>query len=149
MIFGVKINKKKQFIDERGKIMRMLRVDDEEFSKFGEIYFSYTYPGAVKAWHRHKLMTLNYAAVFGKIKLVLFDDRKDSSTFNQIQEIYLSDEDYFTVTIPPMIWNGFKAIENKPAIVANCSDLTHSENEIERKDYNDNSISYDWEIKYK
>ena len=75
----------------------------KNFSKFGEIYFSYTYPGAVKAWHRHKQMTLNYAAVFGKIKLVLFDDRKNSPTFNQIQEIYLSDEDYFTVTIPPMI----------------------------------------------
>tara|TARA_B100000767_G_scaffold129575_1_gene123150 strand:+ start:639 stop:1088 length:450 start_codon:yes stop_codon:yes gene_type:complete len=149
MISGVKINKKKQFIDERGKIMRMLRVDDEEFLKFGEIYFSYTYPGAVKAWHRHKQMTLNYAAVFGKIKLVLFDGRKNSLTFNQIQEIYLSDEDYFTITIPPMIWNGFKAIENQPAIIANCSDQIHSENEIERKDYNDSSIGYDWEIKHK
>lgn len=149
MIFGVKVNKKKQFIDERGKIMRMLRVDDEEFSKFGEIYFSYTYPGAVKAWHKHKRMTLNYAAVFGKIKLVLFDDRKNSTTFNQIQEIYLSDEDYFTVTIPPMIWNGFKAIENQPAIIANCSDQVHSEDEIDRKDYNDSSIGYDWNIKHK
>jgi len=149
MIFGIKINKKKQFIDERGKIMRMLRTDDEEFLKFGEIYFSYTYPGAIKAWHRHKVMTLNYAAVFGKIKLVLFDDRKSSPTFNQIQEIYLSDEDYFTVTIPPMIWNGFKAIENQPAIIANCSDQVHGEDEIERKDYDDSSISYDWEIKHK
>tara|TARA_B110000483_G_scaffold200876_1_gene241531 strand:+ start:681 stop:1130 length:450 start_codon:yes stop_codon:yes gene_type:complete len=149
MIFGVNINKKKQFIDERGKIMRMLRVGDEEFTKFGEIYFSYTYPGAVKAWHRHKQMTLNYAAVFGKIKLVLFDDRINSPTFNQIQEIYLSDEDYFTVTIPPMIWNGFKAIVNQPAIIANCSDQVHSEDEIDRKDYNDSSIGYDWNIKHK
>ena len=81
MISGVEIHKKKQFIDERGKIMRMLRTDDEEFRKFGEIYFSYIYPNAIKAWHKHKLNTLNYAAVFGKIKLVLFDDRKKKSNF--------------------------------------------------------------------
>tara|TARA_B110001450_G_C17281178_1_gene343543 strand:+ start:100 stop:549 length:450 start_codon:yes stop_codon:yes gene_type:complete len=149
MISGVEINKKKQFIDERGKIMRMLRIDDKEFKKFGEIYFSYIYPNAIKAWHKHTITTLNYAAVFGKIKLVLYDDRKNSSTYKQIQEIFLSDEDYFTVTIPPMIWNGFKAIQDQPAIIANCSDHVHDENEIERKDYNDRSIVYDWKIKYK
>lgn len=149
MIFGVKKVKKKQFIDERGKIMRMLRNDDEEFTKFGEIYFSYTYPGAIKAWHRHKLMTLNYAAVFGKIKLVLYDDRIKSPSFGKIEEIYLSDEDYFTIIIPPMIWNGFKSIEGKSSIIANCSDMVHNEGEIERKPFNDSSIPYDWGIKYK
>ena len=92
MIEVVKIIKKKIFIDERGKIMRMLRSDDEEFKRFGEIYFSYTYPGAIKAWHRHKQMTLTYAAIFGKIKLVLYDDRQYSSTNGKIDEIFLSDE---------------------------------------------------------
>ena len=149
MIHGVKIIKKNQFIDERGKIMRMLRADDKEFVKFGEIYFSYTYPGAIKAWHRHKEMTLTYAAVFGKIKLVLFDDRKNSPTNGSLEEIFLSDEDYFTVTIPPLIWNGFKSIENKSSIIANCTDVPHSENEIERKKYNDPSIPYNWDMKLK
>jgi dTDP-4-dehydrorhamnose 3,5-epimerase len=149
MIHGVKINKKKQIIDERGKIMHMLRVDDKEFVKFGEIYFSYTYPGAIKAWHRHKEMTLTYAAASGKIKLVLFDDRENSPSKGQLDEIFLSDEDYFTVTVPPMIWNGFKSIENKSAIVANCTDIPHSENEIERKEYNDPNIPYDWGMKLK
>lgn len=149
MIDGVKINKKKQIIDERGKIMHMLRVDDKEFIKFGEIYFSYTYPGAIKAWHRHKEMTLTYAAVSGKIKLVLFDDRKNSPSKGKLEEIFLSDEDYFTVTVPPLIWNGFKSIENKSAIVANCTDTPHSENEIERRKYNDPNIPYNWGIEFK
>ena len=149
MIHGVKLTKKKQFIDERGKIMRMLRVSDEEFVKFGEIYFSYTYAGAIKAWHRHKEMTLTYAAVYGKIKLVLYDDRDKSPTNGKLEEIFLSDEEYFTVTIPPLIWNGFKSIENKPAIIANCSDVPHSEEEIERKKFDDPSIPYDWNIKFK
>ena len=41
MIDGVKIIPKKQIIDERGKIMHMIRNDDEHFTKFGEVYFSY------------------------------------------------------------------------------------------------------------
>ena len=54
----------------------MIRNDDPNYSKFGEIYFSYVYPKIIKAWHIHKKMTLNYVAAFGKIKLVLYDDRK-------------------------------------------------------------------------
>ena len=57
------------------KVMHMLRKDSSVFSNFGEIYFSCTYPGAIKAWHLHKQMTLNYAAIYGEIKCVLFDDR--------------------------------------------------------------------------
>ena len=149
MIDGVRINKKKQFVDERGKVMRMLRADDEEFTKFGEIYFSFTYPGVIKAWRKHKKMTLTYASISGKIKLVLYDDRNNSPTKGNIEEFFLSDENYFTITIPPLIWYGFKSIDNISAIIANCTDLPHSEGEIERKDYNDPSIPYNWGTKLK
>ena len=52
--------------------MHMLRSDSPIFNKFGEIYFSCTHPGVVKAWHLHKEMTLNYAVIFGEIKFVLY-----------------------------------------------------------------------------
>ncbi len=149
MIQGVKITKRKQILDERGMIMHMLRRDDKIFKKFGEIYFSCTFPRAVKAWHLHKRMTLNYAVVFGKIKLVLFDDRKNSKTCGKIQEIYLSTENYNVITVPPLIWNGFKAIGNRTSIVANCSNIPHDPKEIVRKKFNDPYIPYNWKMKYK
>lgn len=149
MIQGVKIIKKKQIIDERGKIMHMLRNDDQNYKKFGEIYFSCTFPGSIKAWHLHKKMTLNYAVISGKIKLVLYDQRKNSKTFNKIQEIFMSTENYSLIIVPPMIWNGFKAIGNEPSIVANCSDIPHDPSEIIRKPFNDKFISYDWGIRHK
>ena len=130
MIEGVKIIQKKQIFDERGKIMHMLRADDDNFKKFGEIYFSVTYPNVVKAWHLHKQMTINYAVIAGKIKLVLFDDRQGSKTKGEIQEIFLSDDNYSLIEIPPMIWNGFKSIANEKSIIANCSDIPHDSNEI-------------------
>ena len=66
--------------DERGTIYHMLRSDDPHFEQFGEIYFTSIYRGIVKGWHRHREMTLNYACIFGRIKLVLYDDRPDSPT---------------------------------------------------------------------
>ena len=80
IIQDVKIIKKNQIIDDRGKILHMLSADDNNFTKFGEIYFSFVNPKKIKAWHFHKLMTLNYVAVYGSIKLVLYDDRDESET---------------------------------------------------------------------
>ena len=117
MIQGVKLTPLRQIIDERGKVMHMLREDSEIFDHFGEIYFSCTNPGAIKAWHLHKRMTVNYVCVVGKIKLVLFDDRSNSKTKNVLQEIFLTTENYTLVSVPPGIWNGFKSIENKFSII--------------------------------
>ena len=145
MIDGIKITLLKQIVDERGKIMHMIRNDSKIFEKFGEIYFSTVNPGFVKAWHLHKENTLNYACIKGKVKLVLFDDRKDSSTTGQHQELILSPEDYFLVTIPPFIWNGFKGLSDSDSIIANCMTLPHNEKEMVRKGPFDKSFTYKWD----
>jgi dTDP-4-dehydrorhamnose 3,5-epimerase len=147
MIDGVKITPLNQIYDERGKVMHMLRNDSPLFKTFGEIYFSITYPGVVKAWHLHKKMTLNYAVISGKIKFVLYDLREGSKSRGQIQEIFISPENYSLVTVPPKIWNGFKSIGNEESIIANCADVPHASNEISRLDPTDTSIPYKWDIK--
>ncbi len=149
MIDGVVLTPLRQIFDERGKVMHMLREDSPVFSRFGEIYFSCTHLGAVKAWHLHKEMTLNYAVIHGEIKFVLFDDREDSSTRGEIQELFISPENYQLVTVPPMIWNGFKSIGTNTAIVANCATLPHNPDEIERRPAFDASIPYDWGLKHR
>ena len=55
MIDGVKIVPLRQIVDERGKIMHMLKATDPHFIEFGEIYFSCAWPGTVKAWHIHQI----------------------------------------------------------------------------------------------
>jgi dTDP-4-dehydrorhamnose 3,5-epimerase len=147
MIDGVQINPLKQIPDERGKVMHMMKEADLVFSTFGEIYFSRVYPGAVKAWHLHDRMTINYAVPHGKIKLVLFDDRSESSTKGEIQEIFLGEDNYQLVTIPPFVWNGFKGIGTETALVANCASIPHDPNEITRLDPEDCFIPYNWELK--
>jgi len=146
MIDGVVIKPLRQILDERGKVMHMLRNDDPDFLGFGEIYFSSIYPGVIKGWHLHSKMTLNYAVPYGVIKLVLYDDRPSSRTRGEVQEIYLGPENYCLVRIPPGIWNGFKGVGTTMALVANCSTIPHEPGEIERKDPFDNSIPYNWEL---
>ena len=94
-------------------------------------------------------MTLNYAAIHGEIKFVLYDDRPNSKTKGCIDEYFLSPENYCLITVPPMVWNGFKGIGTKDSIVANCATIPHDPLEIERKSAFDTSIPYDWKIKHK
>jgi len=146
MIEDVVVKPLRQILDERGKVMHMLRNDDPDFTGFGEIYFSCIYPGVIKGWHIHRKMTLNYAVPFGTIKLVLYDDRPSSRTKGEVQEIFLGPENYCLVRIPPQVWNGFKGVGITPAIVANCSSIPHDPSEIDRKSPNDPSIPYNWEL---
>lgn len=149
MIDGVIVTPLKQIVDERGKVMHMLRKDAAEFSAFGEIYFSTVHPGSIKGWHIHSRMILNYAVPHGHIKFVLYDDRLGSPTRGVVQEFFMGPDNYCLVTVPPMVWNGFKGIGTETAVVANCASIAHDPTEIERKDPFDPSIPYDWSIKHR
>jgi dTDP-4-dehydrorhamnose 3,5-epimerase len=148
VIDGVIIKPLRQIPDERGKIMHMLRSDDPIYERFGEIYFSAVNPGAIKAWHLHKEMALNYAVVVGNIKLALYDDRDGSPTRGELQEVFIGQDNYCLVHIPALVWNGFKGTGVIPAIVANCSTVPHRPDEIVRLDPFSKSIPYDWSLRH-
>ena len=148
MIDGVKIVPLSQIVDERGKIMHMLKATDPHFTRFGEIYFSCAWPGAVKAWHIHKSMTVNNAVISGRAKLVLYDGRQGSPTFGEVEEVFMGEGNYVLVQIPPGIANGYKAYGDKLVILANCASEPHDAQEMERIDPFDNDIPYDWALKH-
>jgi dTDP-4-dehydrorhamnose 3,5-epimerase len=147
LIEGVKITPKRKIIDDRGAIFHMLRNNDPEFQKFGEIYFSKIHPGVVKAWHHHSRMTLNYLVVTGSIQLGLWDGRKDSKTYGVTQTIYMDEQFSQLVTVPFGVWNGFKGIGPVSSIVANCATEPHDPEEITRRPFDDREIGYSWELK--
>ena len=144
MIDGIKITPLKVIKDNRGKVMHMLRKDSSIFSTFGEIYFSTIKTGAIKAWHLHQEATLNYTCVYGKVKLVLFDDREKSKTIGEYQELVLSPDNHRLITIPKNIWNGFKGVDSSESIIANCLTIPHDEKEMVRKDPSDSYFNYHW-----
>ena len=147
-IHDVQVTPLRRIPDERGAVFHMLREDSPVFERFGEIYFSTVYPGVVKGWHVHKRMTLNYAVPVGMIKLVCYDDRDDSPTRGEVQELHVGELNYSLVTVPPLVWNGFKGEGVGPALVANCATIPHDPDEIERLDPFENDIPYDWSLRH-
>jgi dTDP-4-dehydrorhamnose 3,5-epimerase len=144
VVEGVGVIPLRRIPDERGTIYHMLRSTDPHFLEFGEIYFTSVYPGIVKGWHKHTEMTLNYACIFGRIKVALYDDRESSSTSGSVTEIFLGPDSYLLVTIPPGIWAGFKGMSDPYAIVANCCTHPHDPVRTTRVDPFQNDIPYDW-----
>ena len=127
----------------------MMRSTDPHFERFGEIYFSTIYKDAIKGWHLHREMTLNYACMSGRIKLVIYDDRPGSVTRGELMEIFLGPDNYSLVAIPPDVWNGFKGMSEPAAIVANCCTHAHDPSRSSRMDPHDTSIiPYDWGVRH-
>ena len=149
MIQGVKVKKLKVILDERGRLMEMLRNDDELFIKFGQVYLTTAYPGVIKAWHYHKIQTDHFVVVHGMMKIVLYDGRKDSTTFGQIDEYFAGVHNPVLIQIPPMVMHGFKCISEHEAIVINCpTELYNYESSDEyRIDPRSSEIPYNWDRK--
>jgi dTDP-4-dehydrorhamnose 3,5-epimerase len=148
-IDGVKVIPLKKFPDERGTIYQMLRSSDPHFKQFGEIYFSKIYKKAIKGWHTHKLITLNYCVIYGMVKLVLFDSRENSPTKNNLMELFIGDDNYCLVIIPPGVTNGHKGLSDF-ALLASTTDLPYDrleKDEMLRIDPYDNEIPYNWKRK--
>lgn len=146
MIQGVEIIPLKRIPDERGMIMHFLRADSPHFEQFGEVYFATAFPGVIKGWHVHTIQTQNYCVIQGMIKLVLFDDRKDSATYNELQELFIGENNYCLVKIPTGVINGWKCIGDKTALLANCATHMHTEGEMLRYEPFGDKVPYNWDV---
>jgi len=144
---GVKIVPLKKIPDERGTIMHGVRKDNI-LNEFGEVYFKKLYPGIINGWHVHDTLILNYICIEGVIKIVLYDMRENSPTYKKFQEIFIGDDNYVLVHIPPGIANASKAISRTYAIFCNIASQPHNPAlKYKRIDPHSGEIPYDWDRK--
>jgi dTDP-4-dehydrorhamnose 3,5-epimerase len=149
MIDGVMIKKLTVIADERGRLMEILRADDEMFAGFGQVYMTTAYPGAVKGWHYHKRQSDNMAVVRGMMKIVLYDGREGSKTEGNIDEYFAGVYNPILIHIPPLVFHGFKCISTEEAIVVNTPTEAYNYRDPDefRVHPHENAIPYDWERK--
>lgn len=142
MISGVYLKPLKAIVDERGRIMEMLRQDDPMFAGFGQSYLCVVNPGAVKAWHRHKVQRDGFVCVKGAVKVVLFCDETQETN-----EFFLSEHNPTLLSIPPDIWHGMKGISVEPALIVNtCSKAyNHADPDEQRRPAVSSMIPYGWD----
>lgn len=146
MIEGVKVKKLKVIPDERGRLMEILRSDEDMFIRFGQVYMTTARPGVVKAWHWHRLQHDNFCCIHGKLRLGLYDARRNSPTYGQVHDFELGLENPLLVQIPPEVYHGFKCIGKEEAIVINTvtEPYCYKDPDEHRVDAYDNDIDYDW-----
>jgi len=146
MIQGIAEKKLKVIPDERGRLMEILRSDDPEFEKFGQVYMTTTYPGVVKAWHLHRKQSDHICCVHGMIKLVVYDSRKDSSTYGEINRFILGVHHPALIRIPPGVYHGWMCVSPEEAIVVNTptEPYDYDNPDEERLDPHGDEIPYDW-----
>ena len=105
---GVTLYPLKHIVVPKGDIYHAMKSTDKGYMGFGEAYFSQIEHGKAKGWKRHNRMTLNLIVLVGAIKFVIFDDRENSITYGQFQEIILSPENnYQRLTVEPGLWMAF------------------------------------------
>ena len=149
MIQGVETKKLRVLSDERGRLMEMLRADDPLFEKFGQAYLTTAYPGVVKGWHYHKKQTDHFTVVQGMMKVVLYDSRRDSATYGEVNEFFMGVHNQILLKIPRFVYHGFKCISETEALVINLPTevYDYAEPDEFRVHPHENDIPYDWSLK--
>lgn len=146
MIDGVKVKKLKLIPDDRGRLMEILRSDEPLFQRFGQVYMTTAKPGVAKAWHYHKKQDDHFTCISGKMRLALYDARKGSATFGEVNEFTVSLDDPMLVVIPKEVYHGFKCVSDVEAVVINVPTEPYNPKEPDeyRLDAYENDIPYDW-----
>lgn len=146
LINGVAVKNLRLIPDERGRLMEILRADDDVFTEFGQVYTTTAYPGVVKAWHYHKLQDDNMTVLKGVAKIVLYDDRDASPTRGMFNEFFAGDHHHLLVHIPRLIWHGFKCISDGEAMIVNIVTRCYNYEQPDeyRKPPHGSDIPYDW-----
>lgn len=119
LIQGVMLKPLRVIPDHRGRLMEILRNDDEIFSGFGQVYLSTTLPGVVKGWHRHMRQTDHICCVAGMIRLVIHDDRSGSASQGRTNEFYMGIHQPVLVKVPPLLYHGWQCTSAEEAYVIN------------------------------
>jgi dTDP-4-dehydrorhamnose 3,5-epimerase len=146
-IEGVKIKPLAVIPDDRGRLMEILRADEEFFVTFGQVYMTTTYSGVVKAWHMHREQTDNMCAVAGMFRLALFDARPESPTRGVVQEVYMGTHRPFLVQIPPGVYHGWRCVSENEGMVINVPDRPYRREEPDefRLPPDSDQIPYSWD----
>lgn len=116
---GVKLADLARFPDERGVFTEVVRSDWGELlgeDSIAQANLSVTYPGVVRAWHRHARGQVDYFLVVrGSIKVCAYDDREGSPTKGHLVEVVLSENAMQILRVPGHYWHGFKVVGPEPA----------------------------------
>ncbi|SFM60607.1 dTDP-4-dehydrorhamnose 3,5-epimerase family protein [Thermodesulforhabdus norvegica] len=152
LIDGVVLKDITLYADERGFLLEVIRMNDNEMkaSNIRQIIASYSYPGVIKGWHLHTKQEDRLVCVKGMVKLVLYDYRHNSPTYRQVNEIFMGERYPRAVFIPPGVFHGVKNIGQEIAVVIGMPSLLYDPDNVDEvrvHPLDNDIIPYNWECR--
>lgn len=148
MIEGVEVKDLQVNADERGHLVEVFREDWELYDPEPAMsYYSMTYPGIVRAWHKHHRGQVDhFVCPKGRIKVGVYDERDESSTGGELNTFVIGEQNQQAVRIPGACWHGFKAIGDEPAFLLNFPTnlYNYEDPDEERLNPHTERIPLDW-----
>lgn len=141
MLKGITINPLKQIIDERGSFTEIMRKDWKSLlneDNLVQANFSKSYPGIIRAWHKHLRGQTDYFIVLkGALKICAYDEKT-----KELDEIISTQQDPKIVKIPGHYWHGFKALGNETTFLIYFTTklYDHQNPDEERRPWNDKTL---------
>ena len=128
MIEGVKNTSVMSFIDDRGFLSQILPEGDESFN-IKRLYSTGNFSkGVIRGFHKHKREKKAFFVPSGSAKFVAVDDRKDSSTYKEINKFVLSSLTPSVLTIPIGVYTGWMSLEDNTVVLGISSEPFDKEN---------------------
>lgn len=128
MIEGVKNNPVKSFIDDRGFLSQILPEGDESF-QVKRIYSTGNFSrGVIRGFHKHKREKKAFFVPTGSAKFVAVDDRKDGTTFKEINTFVLSTLNPSVLTVPTGVYTGWMSLEDGTVVIGISSEKFDKDN---------------------
>ena len=138
MIEGVTLTPLRCIHTPKGDVRHALKATEDTYRGFGEAYFSEIHFGEWKGWKRHNRMTLNIVVVTGRVKFIICDNRTNSPTCGQQEEIVLSpDTNYQRLTIAPGLWMAFEGLSQGTSILLDIIPEPHDPQEADSCEWED------------
>jgi dTDP-4-dehydrorhamnose 3,5-epimerase len=144
MFEGINLSPLKKIYHPQGDIYHVLKSTDNDFTEFGEAYFSTIKSNKIKGWKKHTQMTMNLVVPVGSIKFVIYDDRDNSKSNGLFYEAIISADNYHRLTVPPGVWMGFQGRGDNFNLLLNIANITH--NPLESKSKPLDYINYNWSL---
>ena len=129
MINDVKFVKLEAHVDDRGYLIEIVRATDDHFTKFGQVYLVGNFgKGTIRAFHKHEALWDWFFISHGAAKFVLRDDRKDSSTYENMDTSIISSRNPGLLVVPPGVYRGWVSLEDDTQLISTASEVYNRKN---------------------
>lgn len=125
-IQGVQIKDIRNVVIRAGVLTECYRPEwFEDSFQAAHVVFMALLPGGVSSWHCHRRQRDVIIPVRGQLRIGLYDDRAESSTYRGFKALNVSVARPMAVHVPPLVWHAIKNPTAEEAAYIVVNDLPY------------------------